>query len=74
MKIFRFVKKVFSIGLTIVSNLVSTNSLSCTNSMNNQPCKARPEIINILVIILYFIHSALKLNAVAIVIILMIHT
>ena len=47
MKIFRFVKKVFSIGLTIVSNLVSTNSLSCI-SMNNQPCKARPEIINII--------------------------
>ena len=47
MKIFRFVKKVFSIELTIVSNLVSTNSLSCI-SMNNQPCKARPEIINII--------------------------
>ena len=46
MKIFRFVKKVFFIGLTILSNLVSTNSLSCI-SMNNQPCKARPEIINV---------------------------
>ena len=46
MKIFRFVKKVFFVGLTILSNLVSTNSLSCI-SMNNQPCKARPEIINV---------------------------
>ena len=36
----------FFIGLTILSNLVSTNSLSCI-SMNNQPCKARPEIINV---------------------------
>ena len=46
MKIFRFVKKVFFIGLTILSNLVSTNLLSCI-SMKNQPCKARPEIVNI---------------------------
>ena len=36
----------FFIGLTILSNLVSTNQLSCI-SMNNQPCKARPETINI---------------------------
>ena len=46
MKIFRFVKKVFLIGLTNLSNFTSVNSLSCI-SMNNQPCKARPEIINV---------------------------
>ena len=46
MKIIGFVKKVFFIGLTILSNFTSVNSLSCI-WMNNQPCKARPEIINI---------------------------
>ena len=46
MKIFRFVKKVFFIGLTILSSFTSVNSLSCI-SMNNQPCKTRPEIINV---------------------------
>ena len=46
MKIFRFTKKCFFIGSLFLSNLVSTNSLSCI-SMNNQACKARPEIINV---------------------------
>ena len=36
----------FFIGLTILSSFTSINSLSCI-SMNNQPCKARPEIINV---------------------------
>ena len=44
MKIFRFVKKVFFLGLTILSNF--TNALDCI-SMKNQECKIRPEIINI---------------------------
>ena len=44
MKIFRFVKKVFLLGLTILSNF--TNALDCI-SMKNQECKVRPEIINI---------------------------
>ena len=43
---FRFIKKWFFIGSLILSNLVSTTSLSCI-SMNNQACKARPEIINL---------------------------
>ena len=46
MKMFRFVKKVFFIGSLFLSNLVSTTSLSCI-STNNQECKARPEIINV---------------------------
>ena len=45
MKIFRFVKKCFFIGSLFLSNLVSKTCLSCI-SMNNQACKARPEIIN----------------------------
>ena len=44
MKIFRFVKKVFFLRLTILSNF--TNALDCI-SMKNQECKIRPKIINI---------------------------
>ena len=44
MKIFRYVKRVFFLGLTILSNF--TNALYCV-SMKNQECKIRPEIINI---------------------------
>ena len=51
MKIFRFVKKVLFLGLTILPNftnitLLSATSLSCI-SMKNQECKTRPEVINI---------------------------
>ena len=46
MKIFRFVKKVFFIGLTILSSLTNVNSLSCI-SMKNQECKTRPQVINV---------------------------
>ena len=47
MKIFRFVKKVFFIGLTILSNFTNTNSLLNCISMKNQECKIRPKIINV---------------------------
>ena len=46
MKIFGFIKKVFFIGLIILSDFTNANSLSCI-SMNNQKCKARPEVVNI---------------------------
>ena len=39
-----FVKKVFFLGLTILSNF--TNALDCI-SMKNQECKTRPEVVNI---------------------------
>ena len=42
---FRFIKRVFYIGL-FLSSLVNTTPLSCI-SMNNQECKVRPEIINV---------------------------
>ena len=42
----RFIKRCFFIGSLFLSNLLSATSLSCI-SMNNQPCKARPEIIDI---------------------------
>ena len=41
-----FIKKCFFIGSLFLSNLVSATSISCI-SMNNQPCKARSEIINV---------------------------
>ena len=43
---FVFIKKCFFIGSLFLSNLVSATSLSCI-SMNNQACKARPDIINV---------------------------
>ena len=51
MKIFGFVKKVFFIGLTILSGFANANSLnafplSCI-SMNNQQCKTRPQVVNV---------------------------
>ena len=46
MKIFRFVKKVFFVGLAISSSFTNANSLSCI-SMNNQECKTRPQVINV---------------------------
>ena len=45
-KTFGFIKKIFLIGLTVLSSLVSTTLLSYI-SMNNQACKVRPEIINV---------------------------
>ena len=52
MKIFRFVKKVFFLGLTMLSNFINENSLLSATplnciSMKNQECKPRPQIINI---------------------------
>ena len=46
MKIFGLVKKVLFTGLTILSNFTNASSLSSI-SMNNQACKARPEIVNL---------------------------
>ena len=46
---FQFIKKVFFLGLTILSNFItslSATSLNCV-SMKNQECKIRPEIIKI---------------------------
>ena len=44
MKIFSFVKKVFVLGLTVLSNI--TNALECI-SIKNQECKVRPKTVNI---------------------------
>ena len=52
MKIFRFVKKVFFLGLTILSNFINENSLLSATplnciSMKNQECKTRPQVVNV---------------------------
>ena len=46
MKIFRFVKKVFFIGLTILLNFTNVIPLSCI-SMKNQECKTKLQVINV---------------------------
>ena len=57
MKIFRFVKKAFFLGLTILSNF--TNPLDCI-SMKNQEFKITPEIVIIIIIILCLTLLVLK--------------
>ena len=46
MKVFSFVKKVFVLGLTVLSSSI-TDALNCV-SMNNQKCKVRPRIVDII--------------------------
>ena len=71
-KMFRFIKKAFFIGLTILSSFTGINSLSFT-SMIIKNVKQDLKLLMLSVIILYFILLVLKeVNVVAIVIILMI--
>ena len=46
MKIFKFVKTIFFIGLTILSDFINASSLSCI-SMKNQECKTISQIVNV---------------------------
>ena len=70
MKMLRFVKKVFFIGLTILSGFTNANSLSCV-SMNNQECKTRPQVVNVNGDEPVFFHLVLKqVNVVLVLIIL----
>ena len=59
MQIFRFVKKVFFLGLTILSNF--TNALDCI-SMKNRECKVRPQIINININIILILILIININ------------
>ena len=45
MKIFGFVKKLFFVGLTILSSFTNANSLSRI-SMKNKECKTKPQVLN----------------------------
>ena len=64
MKMFRFVKEVFFVGLTILSSFTNAIPLNATTlsciSMSQQECKVRPEIINVIAIIPYFFLLVLK--------------
>ena len=47
MKIFRFVKKVFFIGLTILSDFTNAGyPLNCI-LMKNKKCKTSPQVVNV---------------------------
>ena len=45
MKMFRFVTKVFVLGLTVLSSII-TDVLNCV-SLKNQNCKVRPTIVDV---------------------------
>ena len=51
MKTFGLVKKVFFVGLTILSCFANKNLLNAIPlsfiSMNNQECKTRPQVVNV---------------------------
>ena len=71
---FQLIKKVFFLGLTILSDFTNANFLLNCISMKNQECKVRPDIINVNSNEPYFILLVLKqINVVAVVIILMTH-
>ena len=69
MEIFGFVKKLFFIGLTILSDFTNENSfyaipLSCI-SMNNQEWKTRPQVlvlkqVNVVVVVIILTMSMQK--------------
>ena len=70
---FKFIKQIFITSLMFFGSLSSVNPLECI-SMKNQECKVRPEIVNVILIILYFtLLVSRQINVVAIVIILLIH-
>ena len=47
MRIFRFVKKVFFLGLPVLTNLTNVSSSLNFISMKNQERKTRPQVINV---------------------------
>ena len=70
---FRLIKQIFISAMMVFSSLPNVNPLECI-SMKNQECKVRPEIVNVILIILYFtLLVSRQINVVAIVIILLIH-
>ena len=69
-----FIKKVFFVGLAILSSFRNVNSLSCISRIIKH-VKEDLKLLMLAVIILYFILLVLKqINVVVIVIILMIRT
>ena len=60
MRIFSFVKKVFFLGLTVLSSSI-TGALKCI-SLNNQECKVRPKIVNVSINNPIFYPFSVKIN------------
>ena len=60
MKIFSFVKKVFVLGLTVLSSSI-TGALNCI-SLKNQECKVRPKIADININNPIFYPFSVKIN------------
>ena len=56
---FGFIKQIFVLTMMFLSSLSSVNPLECV-PMKNQEWKIRPEIVNLAVMILYFILLVLK--------------
>ena len=72
-KMFGFIKKIFSTALLFLSSLVSTTPLSCI-SMINQYVKQDQKLLILIVMSLYFILLVLEqANVVVVAIILLIH-
>ena len=68
-KMLGFFKKVFFVGLKILSSFTSVNSLSCI-SVKNQEWKTRPQVVNVNGDEPVFFHLVLKqVNVVVVVII-----
>ena len=71
-RMFKVIKQIAISTMMLCNSLVSVNSLDCI-SLKNQKCKVKPEIVNIIVMILYFIILVLRhISVVVIVIILVI--
>ena len=69
---FRIVKKVFFLGLTVLSSII-TCALNCI-SINNQECKVRPKVVGVSSNNPIFYPFSVKINkCMVIVIVLMIH-
>ena len=60
MKMLSFVKKVFVLGLTVLSSSI-TGALKCI-SINNQECKVRPKIVDVSSNNPIFYHFSVKIN------------
>ena len=44
---FQFIKNVFFIGLTVLSDFINASSSLICISMKNQECKTKPQVINV---------------------------
>ena len=60
MKIFGFVKKLFFVGLTILSDFTNVSSLSCISMKNTRQVKQDHKLLMLIEMNLCFFHLVLK--------------